>query len=83
MTQEHRLVYLAGVLVIIHFLWLVKEGREPLRWGIVVAVLLILRIPQVRKTVSNGRRPLVAGWKAARSPEHRTRRHLDARSRQT
>ncbi len=48
----HRLAYLAGILAIVHFLWLVKDIREPLRYGAVVAVLLILRIPRVRKKVS-------------------------------
>jgi sulfoxide reductase heme-binding subunit YedZ len=49
----HRLVYLAGILAIIHFLWLVKDIREPLRYGAVMAILLILRIPRVRRMVSS------------------------------
>jgi sulfoxide reductase heme-binding subunit YedZ len=48
----HRLVYLAGILVIIHYIWLVKSDiREPLMYGALLAVLLVLRIPQVRKYV--------------------------------
>lgn len=48
----HRLVYLAGVLVIIHFVWLVKSDvREPLIYGAVLALLLLLRIPAVRRTL--------------------------------
>lgn len=51
----HRLIYLASLLAVIHFAWLVKDLREPLRYGLVVAVLLVLRIPRIRKVVSNTR----------------------------
>jgi sulfoxide reductase heme-binding subunit YedZ len=51
----HRLVYLAGILAIVHFMWLVKDIREPLRYGVVVALLLIVRIPVIRRAVSNAR----------------------------
>ena len=51
----HRLVYLAGVLAIVHFVWLAKDNREPLRYGAVLALLLIMRLPGVRKAVSNAR----------------------------
>jgi sulfoxide reductase heme-binding subunit YedZ len=54
----HRLAYLAGILAVIHFLWLVKDVREPLRYGAVVALLLILRIPPIRKAASNVRRQI-------------------------
>jgi len=56
----HRLVYLAGILAVVHFLWLVKDIHEPLRYGVVLLVLLVLRIPQVRKAVSNIRHQLKA-----------------------
>ena len=49
----HRLVYLAGILTVVHFLWLVKDTREPLRYAAILAVLLFLRIPHVRKAISN------------------------------
>jgi sulfoxide reductase heme-binding subunit YedZ len=49
----HRLAYLAAILAIVHFMWLVKDIREPLRYGIVVALLLVVRIPVVRKALSN------------------------------
>jgi sulfoxide reductase heme-binding subunit YedZ len=54
----HRLVYLAGILAILHFLWLVKDIREPLRYGAVVALLLVVRIPAVRKALSDVRHRL-------------------------
>jgi sulfoxide reductase heme-binding subunit YedZ len=48
-TRLHRLVYLAGVLAVIHSTWLVKSGaRVPLLCGAVVVTLLVLRIPKVR-----------------------------------
>ena len=57
----HRLVYLAGVLAVAHFLWLVKDPREPQRYGALLMVLLALRIPQVRSAVSRVRHKLRAG----------------------
>lgn len=51
----HRLVYLAGILAVVHFAWLVKDIRVPLQYGAVLALLLVLRLPRVRKTVSRAR----------------------------
>jgi len=46
----HRLVYLAGLLVIVHYVWLVKSDiRIPILYGLVVVILLILRIPAIRR----------------------------------
>lgn len=45
----HRLVYLAGGLVVLHFYWLVKKDvSEPLRYGAVLGVLLLARVIKVR-----------------------------------
>ena len=54
----HRLTYVASVLAIVHFVWLVKDAREPLRYGAIVALLLILRISPVAKAISNARHQL-------------------------
>lgn len=54
----HRLVYLAAVLAIVHFAWQVKDIREPLRYGAVLALLLMVRIPGVRRAASKARRKL-------------------------
>jgi sulfoxide reductase heme-binding subunit YedZ len=62
----HRLVYLAGILAVVHFLWLGKDPREPLRYAVILALLLVLRIPRVRKGVSGLRRQLVGWWKTRR-----------------
>jgi sulfoxide reductase heme-binding subunit YedZ len=46
----HRWVYLASMLVIVHFVWLVKSDiRRPLIYGAVVVLLLVLRTPWVRR----------------------------------
>ncbi|MEA3336188.1 MAG: protein-methionine-sulfoxide reductase heme-binding subunit MsrQ [Chloroflexota bacterium] len=56
----HRFVYAAGILVVVHYTWVVKSDiREPLIWGGIVALLLILRIPVVRHKVVSWRMQLV------------------------
>jgi sulfoxide reductase heme-binding subunit YedZ len=52
-TRLHNFVYLAGLLVIVHYVWLVKaDTRIPLLYGALVVTLLILRIPAIRRPVS-------------------------------
>ncbi len=54
----HQLVYAAGILVIIHFIWLVKSDiREPLVYGAILALLLVVRIPLVRRFFVDLRSP--------------------------
>lgn len=51
-TRLHRLVYLAAILAVVHFVWLVKSDiREPLLYGLVVMVLLLVRVPVVRGAI--------------------------------
>ena len=51
-TKLHRLVYVAGPLAIVHYIWLVKADiRPPLLYGVVLGVLLALRLPAVRKAL--------------------------------
>ncbi len=63
----HRLVYIAGVTVIIHYAW-AKKGDlftlqgdilKPLLWGTLVLVLLLLRIPAIRRGVSRVRQRIM------------------------
>jgi sulfoxide reductase heme-binding subunit YedZ len=68
----HRLVYLAGILSVVHFLWLVKDPREPLRYAALISFLLILRIPPVRQATSRLRLRL------GRSLRPRGKRQTDA-----
>jgi sulfoxide reductase heme-binding subunit YedZ len=51
----HRLAYLAGALAVIHYAWLVKDILIPLQYSAVLATLLVLRLPPVRKAASNAR----------------------------
>jgi sulfoxide reductase heme-binding subunit YedZ len=56
----HRWVYVAGMLAIVHYVWLVKaDKREPSAYGAIVALLLVLRVPRVRQTVSELRNKFV------------------------
>lgn len=48
-TQLHRLIYLAAVGGVVHFLWLVKADlREPLIYAAIVAALLGMRLATAR-----------------------------------
>ena len=51
----HRLAYLAGILAIIHYAWLVKDILVPLQYGAILATLIVFRFPPVRKAASNAR----------------------------
>lgn len=64
----HRLVYVAAILAVVHFVWLVKADiREPLMYGAAVALLLALRLPPVRRKIGAFRaRVLPAQRKSAR-----------------
>lgn len=49
----HKLAYVAGILAVLHFFWLVKiDIREPLLYGAGLAILLVIRIPTVRQFFS-------------------------------
>jgi sulfoxide reductase heme-binding subunit YedZ len=49
----HRFVYLAGLLAVTHYVWLVKSDiRTPLLYAGIVILLLVLRIPAVRRQTS-------------------------------
>jgi sulfoxide reductase heme-binding subunit YedZ len=55
----HKFVYAAGILAVIHFIWLVKQGvLEPWIWGLVVVLLLVIRIPKIKKGALNLRNSL-------------------------
>jgi sulfoxide reductase heme-binding subunit YedZ len=52
----HRCVYVAGVLAVVHYVWLVKSDiREPLAYGAVVVLLLFVRVPAVRQFIGQWR----------------------------
>jgi len=58
----HRLVYAAGILAVVHFLWLVKDTQEPLRYAALLGLLLALRLPPVRRAASRLRQALARSW---------------------
>ena len=41
----HRLIYLTGILAVVHYTWLVKaDRRKPIGYGIVLGILLLYRV---------------------------------------
>ena len=65
----HKWVYLAGFLVIIHYAWVQKSDiRQALIWGSVVILLLVLRIPVVRRAVVRYRKKLSARFNRSEAP---------------
>jgi len=41
----HRLIYFTGILAVVHYTWLVKADlRKPIRYGIVLGILLAYRV---------------------------------------
>jgi sulfoxide reductase heme-binding subunit YedZ len=52
--QLHKLVYLAGLLAVTHYIWVVKSDyRVPLTVGVIIVLLLLTRIPGIRKYLAN------------------------------
>ncbi len=52
-THLHKLVYVAGVLAVVHFIWLVKQGvLEPWIWAGILVSLLVIRIKPIKQFVS-------------------------------
>ncbi len=64
----HRGVYLAGVLAVVHYVWLVKSDiRQPLAFGAAVLLLLAARLPPVRSALSRLRSHLQGRVASARA----------------
>jgi sulfoxide reductase heme-binding subunit YedZ len=61
-TRLHRLVYVAAIASLVHFVWKQKSDySEPFQWAAVLAVLLGIRLFfAVRKRVDAARRAAVA-----------------------
>lgn len=52
--QLHKLTYLAGLLAVTHYIWVVKSDyRVPLAVGVIVVLLLVARLPKIRKHLAN------------------------------
>lgn len=55
----HRAVYLAAILAVLHFIWLVKADlTQPLIFAGIVAVLFVMRVPAVRQRLSGWRQKM-------------------------
>jgi sulfoxide reductase heme-binding subunit YedZ len=55
----HRLVYVIGILGVLHFLWLAKKGRpEPYYYAMVLAALLGIRLWDRGRAFLRKRQPL-------------------------
>ena len=64
----HQLVYLAGVLAVVHYTWVVKADiRQPLAFGLAVGLLLLARLPAIRRPLSNFRMHLESRLRLARA----------------
>ncbi len=64
----HRWVYLAAILGVIHYIWLVKaDTRKPLVYAALVGIFLLARTPPVKKAYVNARGWVSAKLKPARS----------------
>jgi sulfoxide reductase heme-binding subunit YedZ len=73
----HRFVYLAGILAATHYIWLVKSDiRTPLLYAGVVVLLLILRIPVIRRKVSGLR--FLRSWFPKRDADLPAGQHSEA-----
>ena len=60
-TRLHRLVYVIGGLVIVHFYMMVKaDVREPLAYGAILALLLLVRLAFALKRRLRQRQPKAA-----------------------
>jgi len=53
----HMLIYLIVPLAVFHLLWLSKDPRKALVFAVIVAVLLLVRLPSVRRAISALRQP--------------------------
>ena len=64
----HKLVYLAGILAVVHYAWLVKADiREPLAFGLAVGLLLLARVPAVRRPLNTFRLHMQSRMRAVKA----------------
>jgi sulfoxide reductase heme-binding subunit YedZ len=63
----HKLAYLAGVLVVLHYFLLVKNSyTEPLIFAAILALLLLTRVKPIKQVVLQWRRN-IENWRVRRS----------------
>ncbi|MCP4139658.1 MAG: sulfoxide reductase heme-binding subunit YedZ [Chloroflexi bacterium] len=50
----HKLAYLSGLLAVIHYIWLVKQGvLDPWYFAAILLILLSLRLPAIKKAIAS------------------------------
>jgi sulfoxide reductase heme-binding subunit YedZ len=54
-----RLVYVAGVLIVLHVMWQAKEPWEAWREVVTLGILLVIRLPWVRRRIVEIRKRMV------------------------
>jgi len=75
-ARLHRLAYVAAALGTLHFFWRVKaDTREPFVFIVLLATLLLLRIPRVSRKLTDWR----IGRARKRNGGHRSARRRDGR----
>ena len=66
----HRWVYLAALLVMLHYIWVQKADiREPIIWTSILVILLALRLPPVRRWAISERTKAKARYKTPPIPD--------------
>ena len=66
----HRWVYLAALLVMLHYVWVQKADiREPIIWTSILVILLALRLPPVRHWAISERSKAKARYKTPPIPD--------------
>lgn len=64
----HQLVYLVGVLAVIHYIWLVKNAyTQPLIFAAIIGFLLLVRVAPIRQWLIATRRRIENRRKAAKT----------------
>lgn len=58
-TKLHRLVYVAGILGVIHYIWIVKNAyTEPAIYATILTVALMMRLKPIRTRISRWQRKM-------------------------
>ena len=66
----HKLIYVTGVLGVIHYIWLVKADlRKPLQYAFVLGVLLLYRVGTWALELRKNAPPPVVGRRSVEATE--------------
>jgi sulfoxide reductase heme-binding subunit YedZ len=67
----HRLVYVIPVFIVLHLFFLpgIEGPVQAIFWGIIFAILLVVRIPPIRQAIIETRRKLIPATGASSAPK--------------